>query len=84
MLYLIEIETKGKEILRAYHQHCCASTARVVVYLVCRTEFDFFVRFENSACCINARHVLAFANSVCLLAFSHSDQHVLASRLCAG
>ena len=41
-----------------------------------RADFDFFVRFENSACCIHARrHVLALANSVCLLALSHSDRH---------
>ena len=41
----------------------------------------FFVRFENAAWCIHARrHVLALANSVCLLVLSHSDRHVLALR----
>ena len=50
-----------------------------------RAEFNVFVRLENSACGTNARRrVLALANSVCLLALSHSDEHVLALRLCAG
>ena len=36
--------------------------------------FDFFVRFQNPTCCINARrNALALANSVRLLASSHSD-----------
>ena len=66
-------------MLRASHQRCVGSC----IFFVGRTDFDFFVRFENSACCIDARrHVLAPVNYVCLLALSHSDRHILALGLC--
>ena len=45
-----------------------------------RADFDFFVRFENTAC----YEYIMLNDSVCLLALSHSNRHVLASRLCAG
>ena len=40
-------------------------------------DFDFFVRFENTASCM-LDDMLAQANSVCLPALSRSDRRVLA------
>ena len=57
-------------------------------YFVGRADLDVFVRFENTASCINAGR-RAGSGQLCLLAcvvtqLSRSDRHVLALLLCAG
>ena len=47
-----------------------------------RADFDFFVRFENTACCINARLHAGSSQLFCLLALSRSDWRVLPCCLC--
>ena len=46
---LLGSEQKAKSF--AHHTTSAVST----VQFVGRADFDFFVRFDNSACCINAR-----------------------------
>ena len=69
VLYRVEIETIGT----SFAHHTIPVRVVLIVYFVSRADFDLFVRFENSACCINARHVLALANSICLIALSRAD-----------
>ena len=70
-MYLSEIESTGHSwrIKPALSSNGC-------IYF-CRPGSFRFLRFENSACWIHhALHVMALANSVCLLALSHSNLYL--------
>ena len=72
----------GEKVLRAaYLTNPSRMTPHQYIF-VDGADFDFFVRFENTASCM-LDDMLAQANSVCLPALSRSDRRVLVSLLVA-
>ena len=94
LLLRLEIKANPSRMTPAIYYDLAKLLREALNTLVGRADFDFFVRFENTAsCCVNVRrhagYMLALANSACLLlALSRSDRHVrqylVFLLLCAG
>ena len=59
--------TERRAVYRQHHTSYCNLLCGRLNFFVGQAEFDFFVRFENTASCINARRH-AGSSQLCLLA----------------